>query len=136
MYEKIKEIKYETELYHIYKYVDVELNTSYIVKGRSQDGNDYILKNVKKILKDNMDIEVDSNKLIWMHGDGPSPHFILYKDDNMKINSIELERFIRSNLPKKSNKGKQLTCSLLSDVRLTDTKGLVNVKSKKLNKLL
>ena len=135
IFNKITDVKYDNKQYYIYKYIDIEQKISYIIKGRTQDGNDYILRNSKDILRKYLNVDVQCD-LIWLHGDGPSPHFILYKDNDMKIESKKLELFIKSLLPDKSNKKEPLSCSLLSDVKLTDVKGLVIVKSKKLNKLL
>ena len=143
MFKKVTDIKYDNKMYHIYKYTDTESNISYIIKGRTQDGNDFILRNFKEIFKKYLNLDLDVNMdvgivrdLIWLHGDGPSPHFILYRDDNIKLDSRKLELFIKSMLPEKSNKNEQLSCSFLSDVKMTNVKGLVIVKSKKLNKLL
>jgi hypothetical protein len=136
MFEKIiTEPKYDVKLFKIYKH-SKEANKCYLIKGCCQDGNDHILKNIKTIFKKYLNIDVDVETLIWMHGDGPSPHFILYKEDDVKINSIELEKFIKSILPSKSNKNKELSSANLSDVILTDISGLVKVRSKPLKKLL
>jgi len=127
--------KYDTKLYHIYRLTN-DPDKCFLIKGCCQDGNAYILENIITIFKDDLKMDVRIETLIWIHGDGPSPHFILYKEDGLNIKCDELERFIKSLLSKKSNKDKKLSSCMLSDVVLTDVKGLVEIKSKKLKKLL
>jgi len=136
MFNKITNIKYDKDQYNIYDYMDSENNKSYIIKGNTQDGNDHILRNALIILDKYVGVKVETDKLIWLHGDGPSPHFILYKDENLKLDSMMVTKFVKSLLPKKSNIDKELICSRLSDVKLTEIKGMVNVIEKKLKKLL
>ena len=131
-FEKVTNVKYDVKLYHIYKHTNYE--NCYIIMGKTQDGNDYIISNTVNILKQYFDIDTSVNELIWLHAHGPSPHFIVYKENN--IDSISIELFVKSKCPKKSNKDKSLSCSILSDVVKTDTKGLVHIKHKQLSKIL
>lgn len=132
-FEKVIDIKYDVKLYNIYKHT--EYNNCYIIIGKTQDGNDYIISEATNILEKCFNISSTNDELIWLHGDGPSPHFILYKEDNI-LESIEIDIFVKSKCPKKSNKNKKLSCSLLSNVVKTDIKGLVQVKNNSLAKLL
>jgi hypothetical protein len=119
------------KLYSVY--VD-DLN-NYIIKGRSAIGNDYIISNADNILFTDYDIKTYNEDLIWLHGDGPSPHFILYKSIN-SINCSDIDKFIKSECPNKSNKNKKLSCCLLSDIKKTKTIGMVTIKNTELSKLL
>ena len=116
-------------------------NDCILISGRTQEGNDFIISNFPTIMINLFQIEIketDLNNIIWLHGHGPSPHFILYrssKDIHLDPNSIEM--FIKGKCPPKSDKNLPLTCSLLSNVIKTDIKGLVHIPNEcKLSKLL
>ena len=130
---QIVEPKYNTKLFHIFKH---STSNSYIIKGRTCDGNDYIIDNADLILNNTFDIETSKDQLIWLHGNGPSPHFILYKDDTSYPTVDEINLFVKKNCPKKSNKGEKLSTCYLKDVTKTKTPGLVTIISKPLKKLL
>ena len=132
------QFKSDSKEYRIFVH-EIYRNDCIIIMGRNPDANDYIISNVKSILKKIFSIDSKSlhNELIWMHAFGPSPHFILYrKSKNIELNPLELEIFVKSKCPEKSEKEQPLTCSLLKDVTKTDIKGLVTVKHQKLSNLL
>jgi len=124
------------------KYYNVFVHEQYgnecvIIMGKNDIGNDYIISHAKQILTKLFGIEKINEHLIWIHGYGPSAHSILYKKSKaQKLLSLDLELFIKSKLSDKSEKDKPLTCSLLKDVKKTETLGLVNVVHQKLSKLL
>lgn len=127
-------------MYDIYQCTD---NYLCLIKGNSQEGNHAILLSAGDILSRELDISIARDELIWMHGDGPSPHFILYHyNDSLRrnlISPLQIELFVKSLCPSKSNKNRPLHSSLLSRVQLSmhpGVKGQVQVKSVKLSKLL
>ena len=123
------------------KYYNIFINNKIlIIQGKTKEGNDYIIDNTPIIIKRllNLDLDVDKSELIWLHGNGPSPHFILYKmvyvDNSNDI--LQITHFIKSKMPKKSNKSLPLECSFLSNVKKTNIIGMVTIKNEKLSKLL
>jgi hypothetical protein len=114
-----------------------------IIQGKSQDGNNYIIDYSPNIIKQllNLNTNIDKSELIWLHGNGPSPHFILYKKNNLNnlidYNDIlKIDNFVKGKLPSKSNKSLPLECSLLSNVKKTNVIGMVTIKKEKLTNLL
>jgi len=107
-----------------------------IIMGKNAVGNDHIISNANKILMDLFGIDKINIPLIWLHGHVPSAHSILYRKTALKIEPSEIEFFIKSKLSNKSEKDKPLVCSLLKNVKKTDTLGLVNVVHERLSKLL
>lgn len=127
---------YNNSFYYIFIHNNHKLNCILII-GKNQEGNDYIISNAPLILKTHFNIISNNESLIWLHGYGPSPHFIIYVANDIMVNSNEIEIFIKNTCPEKSNKNMPLTCALLSNIIKTSTKGLVDViKEEKLNKLL
>ena len=115
--------KSDSKDYHIFVH-ETYGNDCVLIMGRNQNGNDYIISNVKTILKNLFGIETIHDDLIWMHGFGPSAHVILYrKSKTINLTPLELEMFVKSKFSAKSEKGQPLTCSLLKDVTKTDIKG-------------
>lgn len=108
-----------------------------LIMGKSQLGNDYIIDHAPNIISQLLNIENNNiiNQLIWLHGHGPSPHFIFYKNNN-NIDNLQLEIYIKSKCPKKSELNKPLSCCMLKNVKKTDTLGLVSIKNEKLSELL
>jgi hypothetical protein len=138
----------DSKNYHIYVHENYG-NNCILISGRTQEGNDYIISNLPTILMNNFQIQIQGqgqgqgqgqifNNVIWLHGHGPSPHFILYRSSSdIVLNPNVLEMFIKSKCPIKSNRDMPLTCSLLSNIVKTNVKGLVEVPNpNKLNKLL
>lgn len=125
-------------------YTIYENENCYLIQGLSQSGNDFIIDNAVNILNDvddinNMDYIYD--KLMWIHANGPSPHFILYTKNKLEAKDVNnyalmLEMFVKSKCPKKSNLTQKLSCCMLKDVTKTKTPGLVQICSKKLSDLL
>jgi hypothetical protein len=123
------------------KYYNIFINNKIlIIQGKTKEGNDYIIDNTPIIIKRllNLDLDVDKSELIWLHGNGPSPHFILYKMVyvNNSNDILQITHFIKSKMPKKSNKSLPLECSFLSNVKKTNIIGMVTIKNEKLSKLL
>lgn len=132
--------KSNSKNYHVYQHEQYG-NDCILIFGRTQEGNDYILSNLSIIMMDLFQIEINEtnlNNIIWLHGHGPSPHFLLYRSSKeIKLDANSIEIFIKGKCPIKSDKNLPLTCTLLSNVIKTDIKGLVNVKQVyKLSKLL
>lgn len=134
----IKNIVFKSKIYKIYNIINEKIVNCILIIGKNQEGNDYIIDNASSIIKDIYNIETTNNNLIWIHANGPSPHFILYKNPNYIINIISLQNFIISLCPKKSIIGysNELHSCMLSNVKKTAIVGLVNIKNIKLNKLL
>ena len=111
-----------------------------IIQGKTKDGNNFIIDNSPNIIKQslNLDNDVDKTELIWLHGNGPSQHFILYKlaDSFNDSDILKIDNFVKSKLPDKSNKTLPLDCSLLSNVKKTNILGMVIIKNDKLSNLL
>lgn len=114
----------KTKDYHIYTNDD---NNDILIIGRNQSGNDYIIDNAPQIVSNLLNTEVTANDLIWLHGAGPSPHFIFYSKTYDCVNTLELENFVKSKCPAKSDKSLSLHCCLLSDVKKTEVKGMVQI---------
>ena len=119
--------------YHVY--TDNEFNNILII-GRNQLGNDFIIDNSPNIINNLINNDVSSKDLIWIHGNGPSPHFIFYSKTLKYIDTVKLENFIKSKCPDKSGKSSSLDCCLLSNVIKTDIPGKVIIKSQKLSKVI
>lgn len=123
-----------TKLYKVF--INSTIDCAFII-GRTQEGNDNILHHATAIFESTLkDIKIDHDKLIWIHGNGPSPHFIFWIDPVCQINVGEIEAITKSMMPKKSLLDAPLMSCFLKDVKLTNTKGLVTVNGIKLNKLL
>jgi len=128
-----KKILTKKDLYNVFEDDDNNI----LIMGKTQLGNDYIIDNAHLIINDI--IKCDENiqdQLIWLHGYGPSPHFIFYKNKNISIDKLQLEMFIKSNCSKKSELQKPLSCCMLRNVKKTSTLGLVHIKHEKLSDLL
>ncbi len=146
-----KHIPSSNKDYHVY--TDNELSDILII-GKNQLGNDFIIDNAPNIINNliNNDIHTEGiyarasscqnskllqkRDLIWMHGNGPSPHFIFYSKNLENIDLVKLENFIKSKCPEKSDKSSSLDCCLLSNVIKTDIPGKVVIKSQKLSKVI
>jgi hypothetical protein len=134
----IKNIVLKSKLYKIYNIINEKIVNCILIVGKNQIGNDYIIDNASLIIKDIYNVEITNNNLIWLHAIGPSPHFILYKNPDYIININSLQNFIISLCPKKSiiEHSYELHSCILSNVKKTNTIGLVNIKHIKLTKLL
>jgi len=119
--------------YHVY--TDNEFNDILII-GRNQLGNDFIIDNAPNIINNLINNDVLSKDLIWIHCNGPSPHFIFYSKTLKNIDIVKLENFIKSKCPNKSDKSSSLDCCLLSNVIKTDIPSKVIIKSQKLSKII
>jgi hypothetical protein len=131
---KFIKITGKKNLYDVYQ----DDSNNLLIQGKTQIGNDHIINNAHIILGELLNINNNDlkKKLIWLHGHGPSPHFILYKCDNSTIDNLELEIFIKSKCSKKSELNKALSCCMLDKVKKTDIPGLVYIENKKLTDLL
>jgi hypothetical protein len=112
-----------------------------LIMGRSAQGNDFILSNYSKIFQDVTKSSPLIENIIWLHGHGPSPHFILYYKpeiaSDVKSNTTFINNFIKSKCPNKSDKSMELICCKIADVVKTDIPGMVNIShSNTLTKLL
>jgi len=132
--------------------------------GKNQQGGDILITNFAKIINNllqtiNTPINTSSNtsttsltntsttpkevfiennhNILWLHGHNKSPHFILYrKSKEIIIDPLELELFIKTKLPEKSEKNKPLSCCYLFEVVKTEVLGMVTVPHRKLSNLL
>src|SRR3989338_1307668 len=130
------QLQFCSSLYKIFTHNTFPTKCIFLV-GKNQICNDYIITNASKILNELFGITTTPTKLIWLHANGPSPHFILYCVNNIKINSSEIEIFTKNLCPAKANKSLPLDTCYLSDVMKTNTPGLVFLGKKyKLNDLL
>ena len=131
-----KKILTKKDMYTIFQ----DDSNNLLIMGKTQLGNDHIIDQASTIISELINGNSDDIKkqLIWLHGNGPSPHFILYTDKNNdnKIDNLQLECFVKSKCSKKSELDKQLSCCMLKDVKKTDIPGLVYVKHEKLSDLL
>ena len=121
-------LKSDSNIYRVY--IHEQYNTKCILLiGRTREGNDYVISNFQNIMLDLFKIKItENNNVIWLHGHGPSPHFILYIYNNLiKLDANSIEMFIKNKCPIKSDKNMPLTCSLLSTIIKTDVKGLVHI---------
>ncbi len=128
-----KHITSSNKDYHVY--IDSELSDILII-GKNQLGNDFIIDNAPNIINNLINNDIQKKDLIWMHGSGPSPHFIFYSKNLENIDLVKLENFIKSKCPEKSDKSSSLDCCLLSNVIKTDIPGKVVIKSQKLSKVI
>jgi len=129
-----EKIQSKSKIYNTYI---LDNNDAILFIGKTQEGNDYLISNVVRILAESFNTETTEEQLIWMHGHGAGPHFILYKNDEIKLDAQRIEHFIKSLCPIKSMVDMPFICGLLSDVKKTNIKGMVIlVKKYKLTNLL
>ena len=127
-----KKILTKKDMYQVFQDTDDNI----LIVGKTQLGNDHIIDNASNIISNVLNKDVKTNELIWLHGHGPSPHFIFYKNESNNIDNLKLEVFIKSKCSKKSELNKALSCCILNNVKKTNTLGLVHIKHEKLSDLL